>query len=173
MHKEQLGREIYTSSFQTGDFILRSGETSDFYVDKYQFETDPELLREITKYLSALIPKETEVVAGPVLGGVALATALSLETNLKSVFVRQTSKEYGSSKAIEGGRVNGKNVCIVEDVITTGGQAIEVAGKLKEEGAIVDTVICVVNRNPNASTNLAKEGLKLVQLFSLQEIQGS
>jgi len=172
MHKEQLGREIYTSSFQTGDFILRSGETSDFYVDKYQFETDPELLREITKYLSALIPKETEVVAGPVLGGVALATALSL-ANLKSVFVRQTSKEYGSSKIIEGVRVNGKNVCIVEDVITTGGQAIEVAGKLKEEGAIVDTVICVVNRNPNASTNLAKEGLKLVQLFLLQEIQGS
>jgi orotate phosphoribosyltransferase len=170
--KEHLGKLLYDTSFIPGDFILRSGEKSDFYLYKYKFETDPEILRQIAKYMAPLIPKESDVIAGPVLGGVPLATALSLETNLKCVFVRQEAKAHGASKIIEGDSVAGKIVCIVEDIITTGGQAIDVAKKLKMEGAIVATVICVINRNPNSVANLSREGLKLISLFSLSEIAG-
>lgn len=167
-----MGRSIYNSSFITGDFILRSGEESGFYIDKYMFETDPRLLREITKLLAPLIPEGTQVIAGPALGGVPLATALCLETDLQGVFVRQESKGHGASKIIEGGNVKDKKVCIIEDVITTGGQAIDVAQKLRGAGATVDTVICVINRNPDSVMNLENKGLKLISLFSLAELQG-
>jgi len=167
MDKERLWELVNEATYQKGNFTLRSGEHTDHYYDKYKFESDPQLLKEIAKQMAPLIPRGTEIIAGPVLGGAILATSLSLETGIKTAFIRQEAKAYGGSKIIEGENVTGKKVCISEDIITTGGQAIEAARKIRAEGGIVDTVICVINRGQNSVANLEKENLKLIPLFPL------
>jgi orotate phosphoribosyltransferase len=124
MTKKELAKKIYDVAHLTGSFTLRSGSVSNEYFDKYRFESNPEILREIAKQMVALIPPETEVLAGLEMGGIPIATALSLETGIPCVFVRKQAKSYGTRQFAEGMDVKGKNVCIIEDVITTGGQVV-------------------------------------------------
>ena len=149
MDKDQLAKRIYSISHLTGNFILRSGKESKEYFDKYMFESDPLLLTEIARHLSELIPEGTEVLAGLELGGVPIATALSLETGIPAVFVRKKAKSYGTKNLAEGFDVREKKTCIIEDVTSTGGQIAESARELRKLGAIVDNVICVIVRDNN------------------------
>lgn len=91
------------------------------YFDKYRFEDQPALLREVAKGMLKLMPSDTEILAGLELGGVPIATAMSLESGLPVAFVRKEAKTYGTCQAIEGRVVDGKRVCFIENVITTGG----------------------------------------------------
>lgn len=92
--------------------------------------------------------------------------------NKKTVaFVRKKAKEYGTCKLAEG--VNGRNTCVVEDVVTTGGQIIESVKELRNCGAIIDKVICVIERDSKGRENLKKEGLELISLFTMNEIKKS
>ena len=168
--REELAKEIYSASYLKGIFRLRSGKTSSEYFDKYLFESSPRLLSAITDHVNRLIPKETEVLAGLELGGIPLATALSLQTGLPVVFVRKKAKEYGTEKVVEGGNIRGKRVCIIEDVVTTGGQIILSAKDLRNLGAIVSDVVCVIMRENIAFQNLANEGLTLRPLFKMEEL---
>src|SRR5687768_13269484 len=124
MNAQELGRRIYQSAYITGDFLLRSGKRSHEYFDKYRFESNPELLREIAKHLAPLVPSGTEYLAGLEMGGIPIATALSLETGIPAVFVRKEAKAYGTCKFAEGAEIQGKRLCIIEDVITSGGQVL-------------------------------------------------
>jgi len=119
-----LANEIYKTAHLTGSFKLRSGKVSNDYFDKYLFESNPILLKEIAEHLSRLIPEGTEVLAGLEMGGIPIATALSLKTGIPVAFVRKKAKEYGTCKLAEGIEIQGKNVCIIEDVATTGGQIL-------------------------------------------------
>lgn len=121
MNREQLAKEIYNTSHLTGEFKLRSGKTSDQYFDKYLFESNPTLLAEVAEQLAPLVPEGTEVLAGLEMGGIPIATALSLKTGIPAVFVRKKAKEYGTCKLAEGMDIEDKRVCIIEDVVTTGG----------------------------------------------------
>jgi orotate phosphoribosyltransferase len=104
-----------------GEFRLRSGQVSTTYFDKYRFESDPRLLKRVAAEMIPLLPQGTEVLAGLELGGVPIATAISLETGIPAAFVRKNAKGYGTCLAVEGGEVRGKRVALIEDVITTGG----------------------------------------------------
>ena len=167
----EIAKSIYEHSHLTGNFLLRSGQYSNEYFDKYLFEARPDLLRKIAKEMSNLIPKETEVLAGLEMGGIPVATAISLETGIHCAFVRKTAKEYGTCKFAEGANVVKKKVCIIEDVVTTGGQIIKSANMLREIGAEVDKVLCVIQRNTDATEILAKEGLTLIPFLTMEYIK--
>ena len=171
MTREDLGKEIYNISHITGEFLLRSGQISNEYFDKYKFESVPALLKPIAQQMKDLIPSETEILAGLEMGGIPLSTALSFETTLPSVFVRKEAKEYGTRKLAEGVDFKDKKVCIIEDVVTTGGQIIKSAEQLRELGANIDTVLCVIVRDPKSFDNLKNAGLELKPLFSMEELK--
>jgi orotate phosphoribosyltransferase len=171
MDRNELARKIYDVSHLTGNFVLRSGQISNEYFDKYLFESIPELLIEIADHLSELIPEGTEILAGLEMGGIPIATAMSIRTNIPVVFVRKKAKEYGTCKLAEGTDINGKSVCIIEDVVTTGGQIVLSANDLKKFGAQVEYVICVIERDERCRNNLKKEGLELISLFKMDELK--
>ncbi len=170
MDRNELAVKIFEISHLTGTFKLRSGQVSNEYFDKYLFESPPELLAEIAAQMVELIPAGTELLAGLEMGGIPVATALSLRTGIPAVFVRKKAKEYGTSKLAEGGEIAGKKVCIVEDVVTTGGQISLSAADLRQLGAQVKDVLCVIRRDERAEENLRKEDLELLPLFTMEEL---
>jgi orotate phosphoribosyltransferase len=176
MDREELARRLRATCGLSGHFVLRSGEVSDFYFDKYLFEADPELLRAVAEQSSALIPEGTEVLAGLELGGVPISTALSLLTGMPQVMVRKEAKAYGTAKLAEGLDISGRRLTVIEDVITTGGQVVLSTEDLRARGAIIDTVLCVVDRRPAGglgADRLADAGLSMRALFTLDEILGA
>lgn len=173
MDRKELARKIYQTSHLTGSFKLRSGQMSNEYFDKYLFEADPKLLAEIASHMAKLVPAGTEVLAGLEMGGIPLATALSLKTGLPAAFVRKQAKEYGTAKLAEGAEVRDKQVCIIEDVVTTGGQIVLSAKDLKKIGARTKYVLCVIERDKKSKEILAKEGLELRPLFTMEELMAS
>jgi orotate phosphoribosyltransferase len=175
MDRDDLARRLKDTCGLTGHFVLRSGQASEFYFDKYLFEADPELLGAVTGQMVPLLPEGTDVLAGLELGGVALSTSLSLLTGLPQVLVRKQAKSYGTAKLAEGPDIEGRRLAVVEDVITTGGQVVMSTDELRDRGAAIDTVVCVIDRRGPASKGtdkLADAGLTVRSLFTLDEILG-
>lgn len=173
MTRKDLASAICTNSYLQGEFKLRSGQISHEYFDKYRFESDPEILSEIAKKMTPLLPKSIQVLAGLEMGGIPIATALSLATGLPVCFVRKAAKEYGTRKLAEGVDLEGKKVCIIEDVITTGGQVIESASALRKGGAEVTSVLCVIDREQGGRDKLQDKGLWLQCLFKMSELKAT
>lgn len=171
MQKAELAKKIYEVAYLKGEFKLRSGKTSNEYFDKYRFEARPEILREIAKHMKTLIPADTEVLAGLEMGGIPIATALSLETGIPCAFVRKKAKEYGTCLFAEGIDVKAKKVLVIEDVVTTGGQVALSSKDLRSLGALITTVLCAIHRGPEAVDLLKKEGLQLKALFTMEELK--
>jgi len=167
----ELGERIYARARLTGEFRLRSGAVSDEYFDKYLFESDPHLLREIAEGLLTLLPGGVEVLAGLELGGVPLATVASQLSALPTVFVRKTAKAYGTCRLAEGGDITSRRVAVIEDVVTSGGQVIESCRELRNRAADIATVLCVIDREAGGRENLAAEGLDLRPLFTMSQLQ--
>lgn len=162
-----LARRIYDRSHLTGEFRLRSGVVSGEYFDKYRFESDPELLREVSRALIALLPEGVEALAGLELGGVPLATMASQLSGIPALFVRKEAKDYGTCRLAEGGEVAGRRVAVIEDVVTSGGQLIRSCAALRERGADIVAVLCVIDREAGGTESLAAEGLTLRSLFTM------
>jgi orotate phosphoribosyltransferase len=171
MTRQELARKIFDCSHLTGTFLLRSGKTSTEYFDKYKFESDPTLLREIAKNLAALVPSGTDYLGALEMGGIPVATAISLETGIPVVFVRKEPKEYGTCKFAEGPDIKGKKLTLIEDVITTGGQVVTSCEDLRKEGALIDDVICVIDRSEGQTEKLVKAGLRHHALFTMAELK--
>lgn len=171
MNRQELAKKIFQVSHLTGEFKLRSGQISNEYFDKYRFESQPALLQAIAEQMKTLIPAETEVLAGLEVGGIPIATALSLITGLPVVFVRKKAKDYGTCQFAEGVDIKGKKLCIIEDVITTGGQVHLSADDLKKAGAIVSDVLCVIDRGTDSIVKMKEQGLNLNPLFTMAELK--
>jgi orotate phosphoribosyltransferase len=169
--EEDLARRVFKRAHLTGEFLLRSGSTSREYFDKYLFESDPTLLREIAEALAKLLPQEAEAVAGLELGGIPLATMVSQTSGLPTFFIRKQAKEYGTRRLAEGGDVQGHRLAVVEDVVTSGGQLIESCHALKERGAEIAGVLCVIDRQSGGAENLAAEGLDLCSVFTMEQLK--
>ncbi len=169
-HKE-LAKKIFEISHLTGEFKLRSGQISHEYFDKYRFESQPHLLRAIAEEMKKLIPEGTEVLAGLEVGGIPIATALSLATGTPVVFVRKKAKDYGTCQLAEGISVKGKKICVIEDVITTGGQVHLSVQDLRDGGAIINDVLCVIDRGSDSVLKMKEKGLNLKPLFTMSELK--
>jgi orotate phosphoribosyltransferase len=170
MSSVDLARRIYERSRLTGKFRLRSGVTSSEYFDKYLFESDPVLLREIAEAFVEMLPGQVDALAGLELGGVPIATVLSQVSGLPTLFVRKEAKAYGTCRLAEGGKVSGRRLAVIEDVITSGGQVIESCRELRERGAQIVAVLCVIDREAGGAANLAAEGLELRVLFTMSAL---
>ncbi|MEK6773662.1 MAG: orotate phosphoribosyltransferase [Bdellovibrionota bacterium] len=170
MTRDQLGKAIYDISHLTGSFKLRSGQVSNEYFDKYRFESQPQLLKAIAQQMTSLLPSNIDALAGLEMGGIPVATALSFETGLPVLFVRKKAKDYGTCQFAEGFEPKGKRFCIVEDVITTGGQVLLSTQDLRNAGAFVDHVVCVIHRGQSPDTKLQELGLQMKSLFTMAEL---
>lgn len=168
-----LAARVRAASHLTGTFLLRSGRTSTEYFDKYLFEADPALLASVVEGLGELVPPGTEVLAGLELGGVPLATLLSQRTGLPTRFVRKKAKEYGTRRIAEGGDVAGRRIALVEDVVTSGGAVLDATRVLREEGAVVEDVICVIDRSEGGRERLADLGLTLHPLLTRADLDAA
>jgi orotate phosphoribosyltransferase len=170
MNHENLARRIDAVSRLHGQFRLRSGAVSDEYFDKYRFESDPELLTAIADAMAALVPPGIDALAGLELGGVPVATALSIRTGLPAVFVRKQAKSYGTCRLAEGCEISGLRLLIVEDVVTSGGQILASCDELRRAGATVEDVVCVIDRQAGGADALAAAGLKLWPLLTKEDL---
>jgi orotate phosphoribosyltransferase len=171
MNHSQLAEAIYNICYLRGEFRLRSGSVSNEYFDKYRFEAQPQLLKAIAKHLAPLIPNDTQVIAGLELGGVPIATALSLETGIPMAFVRKEPKDYGTCQFCEGSPVAGKNVLVIEDVVSTGGQVLLSTRDLRNIGAHITTVLAIIDRTQGKQEALMKEGLTFKALFTMEQLK--
>ncbi len=173
MTDEELARLIADRALYEGDFVLRSGKRSTWYVDKYRFETDPELLRALGERLADAVARyEPDAVrlAGPALGAVALAASAAMASGLPFMIVRDETKEYGTANRIEGPFEAGELVCLVEDVVTSGGALAEAVSALRDAGVVVRTAVCVVDREEGGSDALARLGVRLRALFRAEKL---
>lgn len=163
-----LGERLMQASYLEGDFVLRSGKRSRFYLDKYLFETQPDLLRDIAAGLAAKLPvyEPFDLLAGPELGAVALVAALSLASGKPFVIVRKAEKEYGTKKLFEGRAEAGQRVVVVEDVVTSGGAALSALRGLRRAGLDVRGLLCVVDREQGGRAACEAEGVPFDPLFT-------
>jgi len=172
----ELRHALKQHAYLEGDFVLRSGRRSRYYLDKYRFETRPELLRALGERLTAEI-KEHEPdaarIAGPELGAVALAAAASLESGLPFLIVRKDAKGYGTEKRLEGAFEPGERICLVEDVVTSGGAAILAVQAVRDAGLVCSTAICVVDREEGGADELARHAVRLHSLFKASDVLSS
>ncbi len=159
MDKKQLTARIKETAYLEGEFILRSGKKSNYYLDKYLFETQPDILAELGKQFAAFAD-DVDVIAGPELGAVSLAAATSMATGKPFAIVRKKTKDYGTSKLIEGTAVEGKNVLLVEDIGTTAGAALEAAQTLTEAGANIRRMVFAIDRLQGARENVEAAGFE-------------
>jgi len=157
------------AAFLRGEFVLSSGRTSPYYVDKYRFETDPDLLRDIARLLARSLPPETTRLAGPAVGGVPLAAAVALETGIPFVIVRPEAKAHGTARTIEGPLEAGDRVVVLEDVVTTGGQAVRAARTVEAAGGHVLLILAVVDRHEGGREGIERAGYRFEALYDLQE----
>lgn len=166
-----LARDLTEVAVLRGTFMLRSGQTSSYYIDKYLFTTRPEILRRVASALAARVSPEAQRLAGPVLGAVPLVTALALEMGLPSVIVRTDApKGHGTARVIEGALAAGDKVVLVEDVVTTGGAALEAVSLLRQAGAEVLQVLSVVDREQGGAEAFAQAGVPYRPLFTRTEL---
>ncbi len=172
MKDQTLAADVNAIASLEGEFRLRSGQVSNTYFDKYRFEADPDLLRRVAKEMIHLLPAEAECLAGLELGGVPIATAISLVTGNPIVFVRKKPKDYGTCLAVEGGDVSGKRVALIEDVITTGGAVADAANMVREAGGDVVGVVCAIWRG-NGEPHVARmPELPVAAAMTLADLNG-
>jgi orotate phosphoribosyltransferase len=168
-----LARRLRDHALLQGDFVLRSGRRSSYYLDKYRFETEPALLRELGEGIAALVAvhaPDAHRLAGPELGAVALAASASLASGLPFLIVRKEAKEYGTERRLEGAFAPGERVCLVEDVVTTGGAAVAAVRALRDAGLECRAAVCVVDREEGGADALAREAVRLHPLFRAREV---
>ena len=174
--ERELARRVRDCAYLEGDFVLRSGRRSPYYLDKYRFETRPDLLGPIGRALAerarALDP-EAHRLAGPELGAVALVAAASLASGLPFLIVRKEAKAHGTQRALEGLADPGDRVCLIEDVVTSGGAALAAVDALRGAGLVCERAVCVVDREEGGREALAARGVVLEPLFRLEDIRAS
>jgi orotate phosphoribosyltransferase len=166
----RLAADLVAVAWLEGDFVLRSGRRSSHYLDKYRFETQPGILRRVGRHLAELVPAGTQRLAAPELGAVLLGGAVSLELDLPLVLVRREAKGYGTRQALEGVLEPGDRVTVIEDVLTTGGAAIDAVEKVRAAGAAVIGLVAVLDREEGAAENLQRLGVPFTPLFRKSDL---
>jgi orotate phosphoribosyltransferase len=170
MTREQLAKRIADVALLRGEFTLRSGRKSNYYLDKYRFETHGDVLMELGRMFAERVRPNVDRIAGAELGAVPLAAVTSIHCGKPCVFIRNQKKDYGTSKLVEGVLNAGETVMIVEDVLTTGGQVLESCKVLKELGVKIDRIVGVIDRMEGAKENIEGAGYAFEALFTVRDL---
>jgi len=170
VNRQDLIKRIKETAYLEGDFVLRSGKRSKYYLDKYLFETCPDILKALGQEFAKHVTDDVTLIAGAELGGVALAAATAMQTGKNWIIVRNTKKSYGTGKLIEGVLKPDDVVLIVEDIATTGGQVCEAAKVITEAGAKVKKIVCVIDRKQGAEENVTNAGYKFESILTKDDL---
>ena len=170
MTREELINRIKQTAYLEGDFTLRSGKKSRYYLDKYLFETCPDILKALGEEFAGHLTDDVTVIAGAELGGVVLAAATAMHTGKNWIIVRNAKKGYGTGKLIEGILNKGDVVLLVEDIATTGGQVLEAAKVITDMGATVKKIVCVIDRKQGAEENITAAGYKFESILTKDDL---
>jgi len=170
VERQELIKRIKETAYLEGDFTLRSGKKSKYYLDKYLFETCPDILKALGAEFAKYITDDVTLIAGAELGGVALAAATAIETGKNWIIVRNSKKGYGTGKMIEGVLKDNDAVLLVEDIATTGGQVLEAAKIITEAGARVSKIVCVIDRKQGAGENITAAGYKFESILTKDDL---
>jgi orotate phosphoribosyltransferase len=170
MNRQELAKRIREAAYLEGDFTLRSGRKSKYYLDKYLFETQPDILRALGDLFARHVRPSTTLIAGAELGGIALAAAASMTCGKPFVIIRNQKKDYGTGKPYEGKIGDGDSVLVVEDIATTGGQVLEAANFIKSVGAKVERIVAVIDRQEGARENITQAGFEFDALFTKADL---
>ena len=170
MDRTELIKRIKETAYLEGDFVLRSGKRSKYYMDKYLFETCPDILKALAKEFAKHMSDDVTLIAGAELGGVALAAATAMETGKNWIIVRNSKKGYGTGKMVEGVLKEGDVVLLVEDIATTGGQVLEAAKIIADAGATVERIVCVIDRKQGAEENITTAGYKFESIITKDDL---
>ena len=170
MTREELISRIKETAYLEGDFILRSGKKSKYYLDKYLFETCPDILKALGEEFAKYVTDDITLIAGAELGGVALAAATAMQTGKNWIIIRNTKKGYGTGKLVEGILKPDDVVLLVEDVATTGGQVLEAAKVIIDAGATVKKIVCVIDRKQGAEENATEAGYKFESILTKKDL---
>jgi orotate phosphoribosyltransferase len=170
MTKKELIKRIKETAYLEGDFVLRSGKKSKYYLDKYLFETCPDILKALGREFARHTTDDVTLIAGAELGGVALAAATAMETGKNWIIVRNSKKDYGTGKLVEGVLNPGDIVLLVEDIATTGGQVLEAAKVITDAGAMVKKIVCVIDRKQGAGENITQAGYAFESILTKDDL---
>ena len=170
MNREELIKRIKETAYLEGDFTLRSGKKSKYYLDKYLFETCPDILKALGAEFAEYVTDDVTLIAGAELGGVALAAVTAMETGKNWIIVRNSKKGYGTGKMIEGVLKANDVVLLVEDIATTGGQVLEAAKIITDAGAKVSNIVCVIDRKQGAAENITAAGYKFESILTKNDL---
>lgn len=170
MQREELIKRIKETAYLEGDFTLRSGKKSRYYLDKYLFETCPDILKALGEEFTRYVTDDVTLIAGAELGGVALAAATAMETGKNWIIVRNSKKGYGTGKMVEGVLKSGDVVLLVEDIATTGGQVLEAAKIITNAGAKISKIVCVIDRRQGAAENITAAGYKFESILTKDDL---
>lgn len=165
----ELREDIVRAAYVEGDFVFTGGLRRNYYFDKYLFETRPAILRRLGRFLAELVPRDTDRLAAPALGAVALGTVVSLELGLPLVIVRPEA-ETGSPRAIEGELYAGEEVSLIEDVVVTGNRALRAASRVSAADARVRSIVTVLDRREGASERFADASMDYFHLFRPEDL---
>ncbi|MEX0887618.1 MAG: orotate phosphoribosyltransferase [Phycisphaeraceae bacterium] len=166
MKDNDLIKRICDAALLRGSFTLRSGRTSRYYLDKYLFETQPDILAALAERFAAHVDDGVDRLAGAELGGIPIVTATALATGKPTILIRNQKKDYGTAKQLEGRLEAGDRVVILEDIATTGGQVLEAAKVLTDAGATVTAIIAAIDRQEGARENIEAAGYRFESLLT-------
>ena len=170
MNRAELIKRIKETAYLQGDFILRSGKRSKYYLDKYLFETQPDILQSLGAEFAKHVTDDVTLIAGAELGGVALAAATAMESSKRWIIIRNSKKDYSTGKMIENVLSPDDVVLLVEDIATTGGQVTEAAKIITDAGAKVKKIVAVIDRKQGASENIAAAGFAFGSIITKDDL---
>lgn len=170
MTREELIKRIKETAYLEGDFVLRSGKRSRYYLDKYLFETQPDILEALGREFAKHVTEDVTLIAGAELGGVALAASAAMACGKSWIIVRNSKKGYGTGKLVEGVLKGGDVVLLVEDIATTGGQVLEAAKVITDAGATVRKIVCVIDRRQGAEENITGAGYAFESILTRNDL---
>ncbi len=170
LSREDVARRIAETSVLHGEFTLRSGRKSSYYLDKYRFSTQPDILEALGRLFAERIPAGVTRLAGAELGGIPLVSAASIASGLPCIFIRNAKKDYGTAQQLEGLLEPHDRVVILEDVATTGGQVLEAAQVISDAGGVVMAIIATIDRQEGARENIEGAGFVFDALFTAEDL---
>jgi uridine monophosphate synthetase len=169
--RDDLVRRLYEiGAIRFGEFTLKSGITSPFYVDLRGVISFPDVLARIGRGMAAEVDRHrADRIAGIPYAGLPLAVATALAGGMPLVYPRREEKSYGTRRRIEGLFEPGERVVVIDDIITDGASKFEAIQPLEEAGLVVKDLVVLVDREQGGRAILAARGYALHALFTISE----